>query len=85
MTIQLVGETIDRRRAHIWAQEGDCDPAALSSNLFEMEWPPRSGRVGRFPEADRGAWFAQDEAYVKISKGQRPVLDLFYSRFGAVS
>src|SRR5215472_6299522 len=40
------------KRLHVWAVEGDCDAAALRSNLFEMEWPPHSGRMGQFPEVD---------------------------------
>ena len=38
-----------------WAVEGDFDPAGLTSNTFAMEWPPRSGRMGEFPEVDRAA------------------------------
>lgn len=70
------------KRLHIWAVEGDCDPAALSSNLFEMEWPPKSGRTQRFPEVDRGAWFDRAQALLKIVKGQRPILERFYAEFG---
>jgi predicted NUDIX family NTP pyrophosphohydrolase len=62
----------------VWAAEGDCDPAKLASALFTMEWPPKSGRMQQFPEADRGGWFDQKTALVKIVKGQRPVLDAFY-------
>jgi predicted NUDIX family NTP pyrophosphohydrolase len=58
-----------------WAAKGDLDPAALQSNLFEMEWPPGSGRMQSFPEIDRGAWFGLDEARVKISAGQLPLLE----------
>src|SRR5688572_26325066 len=42
---------------HVWAVESDFDPAFLTSNLFEMEWPPRSGKIRSFPEVDRAAWF----------------------------
>ena len=38
-----------------WALEGDCDPSAVHSNTFEMEWPPRSGKKQTFPEIDRAA------------------------------
>ncbi|HEX7154311.1 MAG TPA: NUDIX domain-containing protein [Thermoanaerobaculia bacterium] len=55
---------------HAWAVEGDCDPAALRSNLFSMEWPPKSGKQQQFPEADRGAWFSIQEAKEKIVAGQ---------------
>lgn len=56
---------------HIWACAGDADPAALVSNHFEMEWPPKSGRMRRFPEFDRVAWFGVEEAERRILKGQR--------------
>ena len=67
------------KHLHIWAIEGDCDPAALHSNLFEMEWPPKSGRSARFPEVDRGAWFDRQQALLKIVTGQRPVLERLYA------
>lgn len=53
-----------------WAFEGDCDPASIRSNTFEMEWPPRSGRRQKFPEVDRAAWFDLEAAAEKILKGQ---------------
>lgn len=68
------------KRLHVWAVEGDCDAAALRSNLFEMEWPPHSGRTGQFPEVDRGAWFDRTEALRKITPGQQPVLERFYAQ-----
>jgi predicted NUDIX family NTP pyrophosphohydrolase len=55
---------------HVWAIEGDWDPADLQSNKFEMEIPPRSERVRSFPEIDRAAWFGGAEAQVMILKGQ---------------
>ncbi|MBV9571920.1 MAG: NUDIX domain-containing protein [Alphaproteobacteria bacterium] len=61
----------------VWAMEGDCDPAKLTSNDFEMEWPPRSGKRQRFPEVDRGGWFSDAEARDKLLIGQRPLLDAF--------
>jgi predicted NUDIX family NTP pyrophosphohydrolase len=70
------------KRLHVWAIEGDCDPAALSSNHFEMEWPPKSGRIASFPEVDRGGWFDRVQARVKITSGQRPLLDKFYAEVG---
>ncbi len=60
---------------HAWAVEADCDPAAIRSNTFTMEWPPRSGRKQEFPEIDRAAWFALAAAREKIHKGQVAVLD----------
>ena len=58
-----------------WAIEGDCDPALLRSNLFEMEFPPRSGRMAEFPEIDRGEWFSLGEARGRILEAQMPFLD----------
>jgi predicted NUDIX family NTP pyrophosphohydrolase len=58
-----------------WAFEGDCEPGKLTSNLCQLEWPPRSGRLIEFPEVDRGAWFSIDEAKQRILKGQQPFLD----------
>jgi predicted NUDIX family NTP pyrophosphohydrolase len=66
------------KRLHVWAIEGNCDPAELTSNLFEMEWPPKSGRTARFPEVDRGGWFDRAQGQLKIVKGQQPVLESFY-------
>jgi predicted NUDIX family NTP pyrophosphohydrolase len=67
------------KRLHVWAVEGDCDPANLSSNHFEMEWPPRSGRSQQFPEVDRGAWFDRTQALTKVSAGQRAMLESFFA------
>ena len=60
---------------HAWAIEGDVDSATITSNTFEMEWPPRSGRQHTFPEVDRAAWFTISEARSKILRGQLPLLD----------
>ena len=54
----------------VWALEGDLDAAAMVSNLFAMEWPPRSGRVQEFPELDRAAWFPLDAARAKVFAAQ---------------
>lgn len=58
-----------------WALEGDCDPKAIKSNTFQMEWPPRSGKQQEFPEIDRAGWFAMKEAREKILKSQVPLLE----------
>ena len=60
---------------HAWAAEGDLDPADAHSNLFTMEWPPRSGRMASFPELDRVAWFGRDEARRRVKEAQIPLLD----------
>jgi predicted NUDIX family NTP pyrophosphohydrolase len=59
----------------VWAAEGDLDVTVTRSNTFELEWPPRSGRMQQFPEIDRAAWFGLDEARSKLVPGQVPFLD----------
>ena len=68
-----------RQRSGKWvvgfALEGDFDPAGLRSNEFELEWPPRSGQLRRFPEVDRAQWFGIEEARARILPAQSPLLD----------
>jgi predicted NUDIX family NTP pyrophosphohydrolase len=59
----------------VWAAESDFDAAAAVSNTFELEWPPRSGRLQSFPEIDRAGWFMAEVARSKLVKGQRPLID----------
>ena len=63
-----------------WAVEGDIDAGAISSNMFELEWPPRSGKRAQFPEVDRAGWFNPQDARVKLTKGQLQVLDAFLAK-----
>src|SRR4051812_42872781 len=58
-----------------WAVEGDIDLSAFAPGLFEMVWPPRSGRVQSFPEIDRAEWFSVDAARAKMMPAQLPFLD----------
>jgi predicted NUDIX family NTP pyrophosphohydrolase len=59
---------------HAWAFEGDCDPEAVKSGSFTMEWPPRSGRQMQFPEIDRAEFFDLDVARKKIQAGQEALI-----------
>ena len=59
----------------VWAAEGDLDATACVSNTFEIEWPPRSGRMQEFPEIDRAEWVGVQVAREKLVKGQLPFLD----------
>ena len=68
--VQKGGKTV-----HAWAVEGDLDPNTAHSNLFETEWPPRSGRRATFPEIDRVAWFAPNDARERMKPTQIPLLD----------
>ena len=67
---QRSGKTV-----HAWAVEQDADAAAVRSNTFELEWPPRSGQRQRFPEIDRAAWFGLEEAKRRINDAQGAFLD----------
>jgi predicted NUDIX family NTP pyrophosphohydrolase len=63
-----------------WAAEAEFDPAALDSNTFSMEWPPRSGKQQEFPEVDRAGWFDLEAARVKIIPAQAEFLDRLLER-----
>lgn len=63
------------KRVRAWAFEGEADVQNIKSNLFEMEWPPRSGRRQSFPEIDRGAWFDIASARTMIIEAQQSFLD----------
>jgi predicted NUDIX family NTP pyrophosphohydrolase len=67
---QRSGKTV-----HAFALEADFELSAFTSNLFEMEWPPRSGQMQKFPEVDRIAYFDMATARKKILPGQRAFLD----------
>jgi predicted NUDIX family NTP pyrophosphohydrolase len=79
-----LGELVQPSRKVVtaYAIKGDFDPNRLKSNLFEMEWPPKSGRLRSFPEVDRAAWFTVDGAREKILPGQRPFIDRLLERLG---
>jgi predicted NUDIX family NTP pyrophosphohydrolase len=66
-----------------WALEGDCAAEEIRSNLFELEWPPRSGKVERFPEVDRAGWFELAEARDKLLPGQHEFLNRLAQAFTA--
>ena len=66
-----------------WAAEADFDPAALASNTFAMEWPPRSGNQQEFPEIDRAEWFDLTTAREKIIPAQAEFLDRLLERLGS--
>jgi len=58
-----------------FALEHDVDPALINSNTFSLEWPPRSGRILSFPEADAARWFPLGEARTWILASQAPFID----------
>jgi len=63
------------KRVTAFAVEGDLDVDAIKSNTFEIEWPPKGGKMQSFPEVDRAAWFDLPAAHVKILESQRTLLD----------
>src|SRR4029077_3602199 len=60
---------------HAWAVEGDVDAQSIKSNLFSIEWPPRSGKHAEFPEVDRAGWFTLEAAKERILPGQAEFLE----------
>jgi predicted NUDIX family NTP pyrophosphohydrolase len=58
-----------------FALEGDLDPAGVMSNEFEVEWPPRSGQLQRFPEVAEARWMTLEEARAMMLPSQLPLLD----------
>jgi predicted NUDIX family NTP pyrophosphohydrolase len=65
-----------------WAAAQDCDPSGIRSNTFEMEWPPNSGKLRKFPEIDRGAWYTPSDARKKLHKGQAGFIDKLREKLG---
>jgi predicted NUDIX family NTP pyrophosphohydrolase len=65
----------NNKLVHAFALEQDFDPADLKSNLFEVEWPPHSGKKKSFPEVDRASWYEFAEAKAKILASQIPLLE----------
>lgn len=72
-----LGEIVQSGGKHVlaWCGVGSIDTSAIDSNTFEMEWPPKSGRLQTFPEVDRAGYFDLATAEDKIISGQRPFLE----------
>jgi predicted NUDIX family NTP pyrophosphohydrolase len=75
--LQALGEIRQRggKRVIAFCAQADFDTALLSSNSFEIEWPPKSGALQAFPEVDRAQWFDLDVARLKILSGQVELID----------
>jgi predicted NUDIX family NTP pyrophosphohydrolase len=72
-----------RKRLTVYAVESDFDATQARSNIFELELPPRSGRVCSFPEIDRTDWFDCVTARVKLGRGQAEFLDRLLTALSA--
>ncbi len=72
-----LGEVRQAGGKHVraWGVRGDLDPDRITSNTFEMEWPPRSGRRASFPEVDRAGWFGPEQAARKLVAAQRAFVE----------
>ena len=68
---------------HAFAVAGDLDPEAIVSSTFELEWPPRTGRIQTFPEVDRAGWFTLEEAREKLNPAQAAFVDRLASVGGS--
>jgi predicted NUDIX family NTP pyrophosphohydrolase len=79
-----LGEIVQAGRKVVtaFAVAGDFDPARLTSNTFELEWPPHSGRKATFPEVDRAEWFAPEQAREKILPAQRELIERLLGAVG---
>ena len=75
--LEPLGEIRQRggKRVIAFAVEGDIDAETIRSNTFEIEWPPKGGKMQAFPEIDRAQWFDLPAAHAKILESQRPLLD----------
>jgi predicted NUDIX family NTP pyrophosphohydrolase len=63
------------KMVYAWMTSGTCDPQAIKSNTFLLEWPPKSGKQAEFPEIDRAGWFTLPEAAKKLLPSQLPLLE----------
>jgi predicted NUDIX family NTP pyrophosphohydrolase len=64
----------------VFAAEGDIDPTEIASIHFEMEWPPKSGELQSFPEAEEARWMKLTEAHLMMLPSQLPILDALEAR-----
>lgn len=82
--LQPLGEVklVSRKTVSAWAVEGDCDEQAIHSNLFSLEWPPKSGKTQEYPEVDRAEWFSVPIAHQKIHSAQTEFLHRLVALLG---
>lgn len=72
----------DGKTIYAWALEGDAEAEKLTSNTFDLEWPPKSGQIQKFPEFDRAAWLPITKAGPKLHKGQSEFLERLAEKLG---
>ena len=74
----------NRKVIHAWYLKGDVDASIVRSNMFEVEWPPKSGKTQQFPEVDRAAWYSLSEAKAKVHAGQVPIIEQLEHALGVL-
>jgi len=62
------------KKVYAWAMSGNIDPVKIISNMVELEWPPKSAKVQRFPEIDKASWFTRNQAIKKINPAQQSLI-----------
>jgi predicted NUDIX family NTP pyrophosphohydrolase len=62
------------KKVYAWAVMGHIDAAQVKSNTFELEWPPKSGKIQNYPEIDKASWFTLERAKLKINRAQQSFL-----------
>ena len=75
-------EQKSNKTVYAWAFQGDIDTSTIKSNTFELEWPPKSGKMRSFPEIDKGEWFTISTAKEKINERQVPLLVELQKKLG---
>lgn len=70
------------KAVHIWALKADLDADKIKSNMFMIDWPPRSGKKMEIPEVDRASWFSLSAATIKLVPGQLPFLNRLAEHLG---
>jgi len=58
------------KRIHAWAYQGNWDGILKQKSFFDMEYPPKSGKIQRFPEIDQAKFFSLVEAKRKVNPAQ---------------
>ena len=74
-TVEKPGKTV-----YVWSFLGDCDVAAVKSNMITIDWPPKSGKKLEIPEVDKARFFGLEEAKSKLVSYQVPIIDMFKAR-----
>ena len=70
------------KRILVWALQGDLDVDTVESNTFEMQWPPKSAKMQRFPEVDRALWCDPATATAKLNPAQAVFIERLADHLG---